>query len=155
MKGKLTPWVSDVLNAGKPQWLLDHQMSDDQREVTPRVIRPDLLLTEDGFTASELDGVPGGIGTLAWLSQTYADAGFDLFGGRDGMIDGFRSLMPKGGEILVSDESSDYRPEMDWLAEQLGENFKAMSAEDWSGGCLLYTSPSPRDRQKSRMPSSA
>ena len=26
-------------------------------------------------------------------------------------------------------------------------------APDW--GCLLYTSPSPRDRQKSRMPSSA
>ena len=25
----------------------------------------------------------------------------------------------------------------------------------WSYGCLLYTSPSPRDRQKSRMPSSA
>ena len=25
----------------------------------------------------------------------------------------------------------------------------------WLGGCLLYTSPSPRDRQKSRMPSSA
>ena len=24
-----------------------------------------------------------------------------------------------------------------------------------AGGCLLYTSPSPRDRQKSRMPSSA
>ena len=26
---------------------------------------------------------------------------------------------------------------------------------DHAGGCLLYTSPSPRDRQKSRMPSSA
>ena len=26
---------------------------------------------------------------------------------------------------------------------------------DWTLGCLLYTSPSPRDRQKSRMPSSA
>src|SRR5674476_244620 len=25
----------------------------------------------------------------------------------------------------------------------------------WCVGCLLYTSPSPRDRQKSRMPSSA
>ena len=25
----------------------------------------------------------------------------------------------------------------------------------WSNICLLYTSPSPRDRQKSRMPSSA
>ena len=28
-----------------------------------------------------------------------------------------------------------------------------ISYEDWI--CLLYTSPSPRDRQKSRMPSSA
>ena len=27
--------------------------------------------------------------------------------------------------------------------------------DDLSGICLLYTSPSPRDRQKSRMPSSA
>ena len=26
---------------------------------------------------------------------------------------------------------------------------------DWIKSCLLYTSPSPRDRQKSRMPSSA
>ena len=25
----------------------------------------------------------------------------------------------------------------------------------WADTCLLYTSPSPRDRQKSRMPSSA
>ena len=25
----------------------------------------------------------------------------------------------------------------------------------WDNACLLYTSPSPRDRQKSRMPSSA
>ena len=27
--------------------------------------------------------------------------------------------------------------------------------DDYTGACLLYTSPSPRDRQKSRMPSSA
>ena len=27
--------------------------------------------------------------------------------------------------------------------------------EPFFNGCLLYTSPSPRDRQKSRMPSSA
>ena len=32
---------------------------------------------------------------------------------------------------------------------------KAKIAEALSYGCLLYTSPSPRDRQKSRMPSSA
>ena len=30
-----------------------------------------------------------------------------------------------------------------------------MYEKNWREDCLLYTSPSPRDRQKSRMPSSA
>ena len=31
-----------------------------------------------------------------------------------------------------------------------------VNVDSWAGwACLLYTSPSPRDRQKSRMPSSA
>ena len=33
--------------------------------------------------------------------------------------------------------------------------FRAMRRNGWQTSCLLYTSPSPRDRQKSRMPSSA
>ena len=45
----------------------------------------------------------------------------------------------------------------DCTTKDLGDitipNIKHM--EDGSGFCLLYTSPSPRDRQKSRMPSSA
>ena len=35
------------------------------------------------------------------------------------------------------------------------DNFGAFDADGNNIGCLLYTSPSPRDRQKSRMPSSA
>ena len=41
---------------------------------------------------------------------------------------------------------------------QMAVILSAASAVDWCAnlvGCLLYTSPSPRDRQKSRMPSSA
>ena len=98
------------------------------------MIRPDLLLTEDGFVASELDGVPGGIGTLGWLSQTYAAGGFDIFGGANGMLEGFSSLFEDGADILVSEESGDYRPEMDWLAEQLGEKFSVQEAEKWQAG---------------------
>ena len=33
--------------------------------------------------------------------------------------------------------------------------FYLNSEAKWSNGCLLYTSPSPRDRTRSRMPSSA
>ena len=32
---------------------------------------------------------------------------------------------------------------------------KAKAAKDQGKGCLLYTSPSPRDKRQSRMPSSA
>ena len=43
---------------------------------------------------------------------------------------------------------------------QFKPGFKGMATDTASDqtmfkGCLLYTSPSPRDRQKSRMPSSA
>ena len=34
-------------------------------------------------------------------------------------------------------------------------NRRRVSSWGWYLACLLYTSPSPRDRQKSRMPSSA
>ena len=36
-----------------------------------------------------------------------------------------------------------------------GIDLDVVGGEDPAGFCLLYTSPSPRDRQKSRMPSSA
>ena len=36
-----------------------------------------------------------------------------------------------------------------------GETAIEITGGDRASGCLLYTSPSPRDRQKSRMPSSA
>ena len=39
----------------------------------PRIIRPDLIWTEDGFAITELDSIPGGIGLTAWLNQTYSD----------------------------------------------------------------------------------
>ena len=36
-----------------------------------------------------------------------------------------------------------------------GRTLPTLSAIDQAEGCLLYTSPSPRDRTRSRMPSSA
>ncbi|OYV06138.1 MAG: hypothetical protein CFE26_07880, partial [Verrucomicrobiales bacterium VVV1] len=118
--GKLPTWISALLDAGKPDWMVKLQREPGLAEQFPRVIRPDLILGHDGPAMSELDSVPGGIGVTAWLSRVYADAGFDVLGGRDGMIEGFRSLLPDGGAILVSDESADYKPEMEWLVSQLG-----------------------------------
>ena len=46
----------------------------------------------------------------------------------------------------------------DWIYANLDEKMAVKSFALYLArlkGCLLYTSPSPRDRQKSRMPSSA
>lgn len=129
--GNLPEWISALLDAGKPSWMVKLQREPSLAEQFPRVIRPDLILGHEGLAMSELDSVPGGIGVTAWLSRMYADAGFAVLGGRDGMIEGFRSLMPDGGAILVSAESADYRPEMEWLAGELGEAWEVSAAENY------------------------
>ena len=115
------------LDSGKPADLVS--ISGRYRDEVPRVIRPDIILTEAGYAISELDSVPGGIGLTGWLNQTYRELGFDVLGGADGMINGFRSILPKG-VITVSKESETYRPEMEWLCDQLTTRY----GDRWSSG---------------------
>ena len=137
--GKLPRWIADLLDAGKPGWMADLQKKTETRTDFPRVIRPDLILTDGGFALTELDSVPGGIGITAWLSRLYADAGYPVLGGRDGMIEGFSSVLPEGGAILLSEESADYRREMQWLAGEAGGGRTVEAAESYRpDGRALY-----------------
>ena len=134
VNGKAPAWVADYLDRGKPPELIEFARRKQFRNDLPRVIRPDLLLTADGFAIAELDSVPGGIGLTAWLGKTYAALGFDIGGGADGMAAGFRSILGDTADILVSDESSTYRPEMQWLAEranETGAQWQVQRAEDF------------------------
>ena len=93
------------------------------------VIRPDVILTEEGFVITELDSVPGGIGLTAWLNETYAGFGtHEVIGGTRGMIAGFQAVVP-GGEIVISRESATYAPEMRWLARMSGAALRVHEAE--------------------------
>ncbi len=113
--GKQPAWVAEYLDRGKPPELVEFARRKEARNDLPAVIRPDLVLTEEGFTIAEVDSVPGGIGLTGWLGETYAALGFDVLGGATGMRDGFATIAP-GADILVSEESATYRPEMEWLA---------------------------------------
>jgi hypothetical protein len=137
--GKMPKWIAETLDTGKPTWMVDLQRSAGLRTAMPRVIRPDLIMTEGGFALTELDSVPGGIGITAWLSRLYADAGFPVLGGRDGMIFGFSSVLADDGAILLSEESADYRREMEWLANEAGGGRTVESAEEYvPDGRALY-----------------
>jgi hypothetical protein len=144
-EGKQPEWVARWLDQGKPAELIALQRSPAFKNEVPRVIRPDLLITEDGLRVTELDSVPGGIGLTAWLNQAYSQlpsANSHLLGGTDGMIRGFGSIFGAAAHVhvIVSDEAATYRPEMQWLAEQLGARFTVRDASftDFAEGDAAY-----------------
>ena len=119
VKGKQPEWVARYLDAGKPKELIEFSRRKEIRDDLPRVIRPDLILTDNGYIIAEIDSVPGGIGLTGWLSQTYSAFDKEIIGGTEGMLDGFATVLPNGGDIVISEESATYRPEMEWIAARL------------------------------------
>lgn len=134
--GREHEWVARLLDTGKPGWLVEAQRSKAMRTAVPLVMRPDLILTGEGWVATELDSVPGGQGVTAFLAGLYARAGWPVLGGADGMAEGFKAAHPQGAHILVSDESADYRAEMEDFAARLGDNYTCGRAEDADPGSL-------------------
>src|SRR5215831_3913780 len=122
VKGKQPDWVARYLDAGKPKELIEFSQRKEIRNDLPRVIRPDLILTQHGYTIAEIDSVPGGIGLTGWLNQTYSSFDNDVIGGTTGILEGFRAVVPNGADIVISQESATYRPEMKWIASRLNQN---------------------------------
>jgi len=120
-KGKQPPWIARYLDAGKPAELIEYSRRKEIRDTLPKVIRPDLILTDEGYIIAEIDSVPGGIGLTGWLNKTYTELGDDVIGGAEGMLQGFRTVLPNGGDIVISQEAGTYRPEMEWVAAQLNQ----------------------------------
>ncbi len=128
-KTLLAPWVAEYLDRGKPRELVLHARDPHNRGAFPTVLRPDLLLTDEGWAMTELDSVPGGIGLTAFLNRLYAtDASAPgIIGAGNSMILGFHAslaaLRPTENNpliaLVVSDEAATYRPEMEWLAAEL------------------------------------
>ncbi len=138
-KPLVAPWVADYLDRGKPAALIAHARDPKNRGTFPPVLRPDLLITDEGFVLTELDSVPGGIGLTAFLNRLYAGespsakpplpnpAAEAVLGAGDAMINHFHAalaaLRPEIRNpliaLVVSDEAATYRPEMQWLAHEL------------------------------------
>lgn len=147
--GRQPAWVARWLDQGKPDSLITLQREAAFKNELPRIIRPDLLLEENGVAISELDSVPGGIGLTDWLNQTYArlpgqpDSNTSVLGGATGMREGFASIFGNAARvhIVVSEEASTYRPEMEWLCSELGgDRFQVRNIDfmDFQAGDAVY-----------------
>ena len=121
---------------------------------------------KDYYKSNPLMELP--FATAAWSFLSFVE---DYMVIRTGKIDNLRDLHIQGSEFLVELEHS-----MSWLirtckpegqvpftfnehnyesANDLFELGKKYESFVFAYTCLLYTSPSPRDRTRSRMPSSA
>jgi hypothetical protein len=136
IKGKQPAWVAQYLDAGKPREIIEFSRRKEIRDELPHVIRPDLILTNKGYIIAEIDSVPGGIGLTGWLNQTYSTFDSEIVGGANGMLDGFRTVLPNGGDIVISKESATYRPEMEWLAARLHQRSVAGGDDSGSVGAF-------------------
>ena len=84
------PRVAEYLDRGKPDELVKVSRSKKLKGRIPPVIRPDLLVTDDGFSITELDSVPGGIGLVAYLNALYEeDSKYPMLGGEQSDGSGF------------------------------------------------------------------
>jgi len=143
VEGKQPEWVAHWLDMGKPSEMIALQRAPAFKNDLPRVIRPDILLTENGFCITELDSVPGGIGLTAWLNDVYSklDGGPQIVGGGDGMFKGFESIFgnAENVQVIVSDEAATYRPEMEWLAGRVSKlRVQDSKFEDFASGDAVY-----------------
>lgn len=129
LHGSQPSWVSRYLDQGKPETVIAYGRMNRFKHHLPGVIRPDLILTNEGWIATELDSVPGGMGLTGSLSLRYSEMGYPVvgsFGGQVKMPNGFAKMIRSVAgspspnlAIIVSEESKDYRPEMQWMAGQL------------------------------------
>lgn len=116
-------WVAEYFEKGKPEWLIKFQRQKKFKGQVPFLIRPDLLLCEEGLVLTELDSVPGGYGLTAFLYQLYFANKNNSTGGFQKMVDSFyTSLKTQCPQInnptiavIISEEAQDYRPEYEWL----------------------------------------
>ncbi|MGH7756988.1 MAG: hypothetical protein ACREM8_12005, partial [Vulcanimicrobiaceae bacterium] len=122
-RGTAPAFIADYLDRGKPDSIVKLGRQNRFKADVPGVIRPDLILTDGGFIASELDSVPGGMGFVGAMAQAYCELGFDTAGDTFGIPDGLEAMLAAtaGKEqpvtaIVVSNEAGDYRSELAWLA---------------------------------------
>ena len=101
-----------------------------------------LLIAATGFTQTPINSSTFGMMEARWLGP----------GTMSGRITAIEGVAQDGKTIYVGTAGGGI-----WKTTNAGASFKPIFDRYCQsiGACLLYTSPSPRDRTRSRMPSSA
>ena len=114
----------------------DGTWTEDPTEITATEVKDSVTVNVRVSSEGNYDGYVTGTEKLTITKRPIEITG-----------DGWTSDQPYTG--------SEYKKITYTVEEANAENTRGLVAGETAEACLLYTSPSPRDRQKSRMPSSA
>lgn len=151
LKNKKHPWLAKLLNQGKPDDLLRFAQMKRFKKMVPLVLRPDILLTEDGIKMTELDWVPGGIGFTSAMNKAYRHSGFEVQESDKTMPLAFLQMLKNQIPnvdtptiaIVVGGDFMDYWLEMQWLVNTIKPDYPHIhlvhpKAIDWQDGRLVF-----------------
>ncbi len=105
--------VKQLLDRGKPEIL------QQRKEAQYLFLRPDLLITKEGFSICELETSPFGLALAELLNRAYRAAGFNTMV-EDGVLQEFivNNTSPQG-VIAYSDKTSSYTGQLEFLAKEI------------------------------------
>ncbi len=113
----------NLLDRGKPE------IYKNVKDIKYLFLRPDLILTEEGFCVCEIETSPFGLGLAEVLNRTYGNEGFNTVVDQNQLKNYIDSKVAQKGTIAYSEKVEAFSGQLDFLAEQLfsgsGKSWKA------------------------------
>jgi len=159
LKGKQPAWIAQLLNQGKPDDILRFAQMNRFKKHVPLVLRPDVLLTDDGLQITELDWVPGGIGFISAMNHAYRKSGFPVQETAQTIPLAFLELLKNQVPdvenpviaVVVAADFMDFWLETDWLVKQIQAHYPHIylvdpKTIDWSKDRLVFTTDNGEEK---------
>lgn len=105
--------VREILDTGKPEIFL----GDDPAQYL--FVRPDMIITEQGFSICELETSPFGLALGEVLNRSYREAGFETLVGSDALSSHVQAATPSEGTLVYSQKTKSYAGQLSFLADEV------------------------------------
>lgn len=126
--------VRELLDRGKPEIFCDTD-----RPLNYLFVRPDLIITDTGFTICEIETSPFGLGLAHLLTDGYNQAGFETMVDPAILAQHVQNGTEPTGEIVFSKKTDAYKGQLTYLAESVfGRDWTVRTVDDLNLDTQLY-----------------
>lgn len=126
--------VREILDKGKQDLFLM------QKPTKYLFIRPDIIITDEGFRICEIETSPFGLALAEVLNKAYSQGGFETMVTEDALLKLVQAHTPSDGRIIFSTKTESFKGQMTFLAEQVfsgdNRNWTAEKAGDGDSNSL-------------------